>query len=509
MKVKENIIAIVGGGANGVATFVHLVLKLITDPVKPPVSILLLEKEDEIGPGLAYGTYQPGHLLNTSAGLMGIFAEEPMHFVEWMQENRVRVEKQYPGVAIHPDAYIPRRLYGEYLKAVLHEYAVLAMQHSLPVKLLNDEAIDAEVSNEKVVLHLASGNNIEAAVAILATGTPKPGNFMHLEKSRNYFDFPWPGKRLLEHIPQEAPVSIVGTSLTAIDTLITFMDNKHTGKLTLYSRNGLLPRVQTPFDVPFKREILTLENIRKTVREKKRPLRAKDLFRLFQAEAERIMGKQANWKKFNRVGKPHLELLKHDMEVALKGESEFQNILYSTRYLSFPAWKLLPEDEKLLFAKWFGAHWDINRHCIPPENARKLIQLLESGQLTIKDGSDKVEWNEEEAVFYFHLKDGSTDRATYVVNATGTARDVEKMDIPILQQLLKKNMIVPYKPGGVRCNTHTSQLYIPDFPQAPLYGTGQLLSGELFDTNSVWFNVSCIDRMTNDITRRIAYGHIG
>lgn len=502
--MKTTTLAIVGGGANGTATLIHLVLKLIIDPSESPVSLVLIEEDDEVGPGLAYGTEERGHILNTSAGLMGIFAEEPTHFVSWMQENKSMVQEQFPDLEIHDYAYVPRCLYGKYLESILEEYVQLARQHEIQVKLLRDEAVDADVTGETVSLKLKSGGTMEADVAVLATGTPKPNNFTHLKSSPRYFDFPWPAHQLLENIPSGAAVSLLGTSLTAIDTVMTFFDNGHKGKLTLYSRRGLLPRIQTPFDVPYERKILTRENIRKTIRQNKRALRAKDLFRLFQAEAESVMGKQDDWKKFNRIDKPHLELLKHDMEVAKKGESTFQNIAFSTRYLAFHAWKMLPPEERVLFMKWFGPHWDINRHGMPLKNGYKLLKLLESGQLTIKAHSSKVEWKEDEKLFYVHLNDGKVDKVPYLINATGTAKKVEKMNVPLLQEMLKNKFIVPYEAGGVQADPHTLQLHVPGHPDAPLYGVGQLLVGELFDTNSVWFNVARIDYMTTDILRRIS-----
>ncbi|MDO1449324.1 FAD/NAD(P)-binding protein [Rhodocytophaga aerolata] len=504
--MKSTTLAIVGGGANGVASLVHLVLKLLIEPAPTPVSITLFEKKEEVGPGLAYDTSQKGHLLNTSAGLMGIFAFEPMHFVEWLQTHKSNVQQQYPQAVIHPDAYLPRQLYGQYLKDVVAEYTQLASRHNIQVELCHDEVVDAEIREGKVDLFLKSGETLETDVTILATGTPKPNNFRHLEASPAYVDFPWPSSRLIRDIPADAPVAILGTSLTAIDTLMTFMDNGHTGKLTLYSRHGLLPRIQTPFDVDFERKILTMENIRKIIREQKRTLRAKDLIRLFRAEAERVMGKQTDWKKFDRIGKDPLALLKYDLEVALEGKSEFQNILYATRYLSFEIWKLLPTDQKILFSKWVGHYFDINRHCIPPENGRKLIRLLESGQLTVKGHSEKVEWEAKEQLFQLRMANGKTDKVPYLVNATGTARDITYMRIPLLEQLLKKNLLIPYKPGGIRADTYTLQVHVPGHPDAPLYGTGQLLVGELFDTNAVWFNVTCIDRMASAITNRICHG---
>ncbi|GAB2770196.1 FAD/NAD(P)-binding protein [Rhabdobacter roseus] len=505
--MKEKTIAIVGGGASGVSTFIHLVLKLIVNPVPGRVTLILIEKKEEVGPGLAYDTSQQGHLLNTSAGLMGIFAEEPHHFVEWMQARPDYISEKYPGTKIHADAYPPRSLYGDYLKETLHEYVALARQHGLEVQLRHDEAIDAEVSEARVVLQLASGLSVRADAVVLATGTPEANNFKHLEKSPRYLDSPWPARRILDTVASpDATVSILGASLTAIDAVITLTNNGHGGPIRMYSKDGLLPRVQSPQEVPFERQFLTMENIRKTIREQRRPLRVKDLWRLFKAEAERILGPQDDWTKFDRVDKPQLKLLREDLELALRGENCVANILFSTRYDSFDVWKLLPTDQKILFTKTLKAYSDINRHSIPVENARKLISLLESGQLSVTAHLDEVDWHETEGTFTLQTEREGTQRADYVINATGTAAAVEKMNIPLLQQLLKKKHLVPNPAGGVRADVHTMQLEVPGQPLAPLYGIGHLLVGELFDTNAVWFNVARVDFMTNDILLRLADG---
>jgi uncharacterized NAD(P)/FAD-binding protein YdhS len=505
--MSKKTIAIVGGGACGTATFLHLVLKLITEPDTRPVAFVLIEKRREIGPGLAYDTGQKGHLLNTSAELMGVFADEPLHFVEWMAGRRAELETQYPGTDLGPNGYPPRHLYGQYLSEVFDEYVDLARQYGHTVRVYHEEAVDADVAEDSVTLTLESGRTIRADVAVLATGTPKSNNFKHLEASPRYLDSPWPAHRIQETITDpEAPVCILGASLTALDAVISLVNNGHTGRIKLYSKDGLLPRVQAPEEVPFERKELTLSNVRKLIREKRRALRVMDLLRLFRAEAERVMGKQNDWKPFDRTDQPHLDLLESDIKQARKGESHFQNILYSTRYISSEVWKLLPPDQKMRFVKWLKPHSDINRHAMPLQNAEKLRDLLRSGQVSVTAHSEKVEWNEAENRFDIQTEDGQHDSADYLINATGPATALEKMPIPLLQKLLEKGHLAPYEPGGVRADVLTMQLVVPNRRNAPLYGIGHLLVGELFDTNSVWFNVAQVDPMTIDILKRLDDG---
>ncbi|GAB3752651.1 FAD/NAD(P)-binding protein [Spirosoma pomorum] len=498
-------IIIVGGGACGVATFVHLVLKLIIEPERDPVSFVVVEKRDEIGPGLAYGTGQKGHLLNTSAGLMGIFAEEPGHFVEWMAEHKEFIDEHFPETETSADGYPPRQLYGVYLKDVFDEYVTLARQHQMTVDIHQEMAVDADLTENQVSVTLESGHTIPADVLVLATGTPRPNNFTSLESSPKYLDSPWPASRILNTVTdKDASVCVLGASLTALDAVITLVNNGHRGPIKMYSKDGLLPRAQSPKEVPFDRQVLTLANIRKVIRENKRPLQTKDLFRLFQEEVERVEGPQ-DWKQFRRVGRSQLELINEDIALAEKGESIFQNILYSTRYISFETWQLLPPDQRKLFFKWLKPYTDINRHAIPLQNAYKLRDLLASGQLTVTAYSDEIDWNEETEQFTLTTEKGYTDEADYVINATGPAMDLEKMDVPILQQMLKKGYLLPCDAGGAEADVNTMQICVPDVKDAPVYGIGHLLVGELFDTNAVWFNVEQVDPMTTSILKRLTH----
>jgi hypothetical protein len=79
------------------------------------------------------------------------------------------------------------------------------------------------------------------------------------------------------------------------------------------------------------------------------------------------------------------------------------------------------------------------------------------------------------------------------------------MLVPVLQQLLAKKQLVPCEAGGVQADVNTMQLYVPNLGDAPAYGIGHLLVGELFDTNSVWFNVARIDPLTQSIIKRIQH----
>ena len=91
-------LTIIGMGACGVAAFAEAVTRLCYDP-GDGWKIHLVERDDELARGLAFGTEQPGHLLNTESRLMGLYDREPGHFRTWLEARRAA-----SGTPLDPDA---------------------------------------------------------------------------------------------------------------------------------------------------------------------------------------------------------------------------------------------------------------------------------------------------------------------------------------------------------------------------------------------------------------------
>src|ERR1700744_3009175 len=96
-------VAIVGGGAAGVLTAIHLRRS------KPDAQIRLIDASGRPGPGVAYGPTDPTHLLNVPAARMSAWPEDPHHFCRWLDER-----------AVTPlESFAPRLAYGRYLQEQL------------------------------------------------------------------------------------------------------------------------------------------------------------------------------------------------------------------------------------------------------------------------------------------------------------------------------------------------------------------------------------------------------
>lgn len=106
-------IAVVGAGLSGTLVAANL-LRLASTPVR----VVLIDRRLLPGQGVAYGTLCPDHLLNVPADRMGVWADEPDHFLRWLREH-----KGEAGVPDHvePGDFLPRCLYGAYVGRVFAE----------------------------------------------------------------------------------------------------------------------------------------------------------------------------------------------------------------------------------------------------------------------------------------------------------------------------------------------------------------------------------------------------
>jgi uncharacterized NAD(P)/FAD-binding protein YdhS len=109
------VVAIVGAGFSGTLVACQL-LRL----AQRPLTILLLDRSQPMGLGLAYGTNDPGHLLNVSAGAMSAWPEDPSPLLRWLDLNRDALSADLPE-RVDAGYFLPRFLYGLYLRLVLRE----------------------------------------------------------------------------------------------------------------------------------------------------------------------------------------------------------------------------------------------------------------------------------------------------------------------------------------------------------------------------------------------------
>lgn len=141
------------------------------------IRIVLINAKHPAGRGVAYGTRRGEHLLNVAARNMSAVPDHPQHFLDWL-----RTRSEYSDL---PDAqlretYAPRRVYGDYVRSLLHNYCKpIAAHHASGIELLDGEVVDIQpVEGDVVEVILADGGTVTADRVLLATGNQPPARLL-------------------------------------------------------------------------------------------------------------------------------------------------------------------------------------------------------------------------------------------------------------------------------------------------------------------------------------------
>ena len=215
-------IIIVGGGAAGTLTAIHLARDAHT-----ATDVTVIEPRAQLGEGVAYGTADELHLLNVPASGMSAYDDDPTSFVRWAH--------------CEPGDFIARRRYGEYLRTELSAH-VAGNPH---ITFHHEYAAVERVDGDQRTVISSEGKTFDADVIVLALGNAAPTApaWVHSFTTCAMVVDPWaPGA--LDGIGRRAQVLCVGTGLTFVDIALTLA--RRGARVTGVSRHGLLPEVHAP-----------------------------------------------------------------------------------------------------------------------------------------------------------------------------------------------------------------------------------------------------------------------
>ncbi|MEV8511797.1 FAD/NAD(P)-binding protein [Dactylosporangium sp. NPDC051484] len=246
-------VLIVGAGLAGTATAIRL-LRF----ARKPLEIVLLERRHDYRyAGVAY--HRDGnpwnHVFNIQAGRMSAFREDVNDFVRWANHEADRRGWPAPWTDFtfveHGPA--PRRIYHDYLTDRIAE-ARLEAYPGVELIEAEGEAVDLDVRADHVEASIRqpSGDGathtrtLTADHVILATGMElkQPAFATDVLEHEAFIRHPYStdGVRRLMATPADASVVIVGTVLSAYDSVALLLRQGHTGTIHLVSKSGATPR---------------------------------------------------------------------------------------------------------------------------------------------------------------------------------------------------------------------------------------------------------------------------
>jgi uncharacterized NAD(P)/FAD-binding protein YdhS len=395
-------IAVIGGGFSGLICAIHLLRKSRQDGPR----IYLIEQNRAFGVGAAYATASGRHLLNTRAANMSVFPDDPDHFLNWL---RSRPET----FALDATSFVTRRTYGDYLQNLLRD-AACSERAAGRLYLVPDTATGLTRLGEHYLVSLGVGKDLLVDAVVLATGNPAPHPPTVARSpffdSMRYISDPWnPGA--FHAIEPDDTVLMLGTGLTMVDVALLLRSRGHRGPLVALSRRALMPRRHaTPATAPN----IVVPSL---------PPSLSDAVRAIRLAAREAEGRGGTWQHMMDALRPSV-----------------------SRY-----WQTLPLEAKRRFLRHLRPWWDVHRHRLAPEVARRLDVLLRKGDLTLCRGRltgasaettadgypASVQWRPAGDTLVYRMG------VHHVVNCMGPGGDPTRSRSPLFQSLLASGLARP------------------------------------------------------------------
>jgi len=433
-------IAIIGGGFSGTMTAVQLARLS-----RQPLHITLINGLRPRGRGVAYGAHRMELLLNVAARNMSAFPDLPDHFYQWL---RTRTDFDHVADRELRERFIPRAIYGDYLRSILHHHSQGADATSLvKVEFVDGEAVDIDSDG---VIHLTDGRTITADRVVLATGNEPPADLPGAETLANHPG--WIGNPWLaweKKLPgQGGTLILLGTGLTTVDAVITVRALGWPGTIHAISRHGWLPHshfrgIEYPDFPPANVDLAEL-GLKKLL----------DLIELHCAKLR--------------------DLGQNPAIIVDKMRPYTQRI-----------WQGFTVAERRDFARHYAARWNILRHRIAPEIHAQVITAQLTGQLHVHGGLiERLESHEQQ--IRAHIHGGKILEGDLVINATGPQSRFSATSSVLLQNLLKRGLITPDELDmGVRVDADHTAFDAEGNRSPRMMALGPILRGTYWETIAV------------------------
>jgi len=370
--------------------------------------------------------------MNVPAGALSAISDAPDDFVDWLSA-------QMPGASAA--TFAPRQLYGAYLAEKL---AVAQSSSRAQLVRIPEEVTDAAETVSGVRARLAGGSHVDASFAVLALGNPPPANPSlpdgGLYESPLYRRSPW-SAGALDELSLDAPVLLIGTGLTMVDTALSLSRRGHRGVIHAVSRHGLLP-----------------------------------------ARHERAMPPAPAW--IPRETRSVRALLRE-----LRERASWRDGVDGLRPLTQRLWAALDDAQRARFLRHLRVHWDVHRHRMAPEVADAIALMRSSGQLQIAAGRlIDFELEGGAAVARYRPRGSKSVRSmpvARVINCTGPGC-LRSSGGVLVQRLLTRGLLCLDRFGlGIDAAFDGACVARRGHPSPVLYAAGPLLRGVLWESTAI------------------------
>jgi uncharacterized NAD(P)/FAD-binding protein YdhS len=444
----DHTIVIVGGGFSGTLLAINLAR------FGGPRTILIERRAEQVARGVAYSTPHPSQLLNVRAGGMSAWPDRPDHFAKWVTGRG----------GTGSTAFVPRALYGAYLREMLIETGLTAGDRLV---MREGEVCDVVYSGAGVEAVLADGTRIAADAAVLAVGNLPPHDPPGIDgdalPADLYVRDPWRDDPTVG-LTADDRVLLLGTGLTAVDVALALDASGFGGEIVALSRRGLAPR--------------------------------------------RHMDGQPPVKGLWEPPSDPLSRITADVRAKARDTGDWRGAIDALRPVTQRLWAGASDAERARFLRHLRPFWDVHRHRLAPVVADRIEALVEAGRLSFRAGKTasvtpeasglRLDWRprHRDAIESLHVR--------RIVNCTGPQGDLTRSTETLLRTLATRGAIRPDRLRlGVDVDVRSRVIARDGAPDQRLFCVGPMTRGGSWEIVAV----PDLRRQSWDVARRLANAH--
>lgn len=403
--MKTKTIAIIGAGFCGSTLAVHLLRNALAAPVK----ILLISEPGAMARGIAYSTRSSSHVLNVPAGRMGALTDDDGGFYEFAKNID-------PNIT--PASFVQRRLYGDYLEALLNGASQNTDQGSELCSVTGEvvELVPHEDSaRDGARLLMKNGDHFDVDTVVMSIGScarQRPSNVAEhrqFYEDPRYIHDPWQVDALAK-IEDRAPVILIGSGLTMLDVVLDLRDRGHHGMIYAVSRRGLTPQ----------------------------PHRVLGSHPLYDGQLSQQMLK-------NCTTRHYLRAVRKAVKLQELNQGDWRDVIGGLRSTTAQLWQALPIIEQQRFLRHVRPYWDTHRHRCAPHAGARLQAEIDRGDLKLFAGRvTGYEPNSDQVSVHFRRRAAKSEESIEVgavINCTTPAFDLRQLDDPLLESLRTRGLL--------------------------------------------------------------------
>lgn len=430
------VVAVVGAGVAGSLTAAALLRQSDSE-----VTVRLIDAAESTGRGDAFGTVDARHLTNVPVARMSADPDDPDDFLRWLRRRKD------PMAAVTD--YVPRQWFGEYVE---HHLSTAAGASAGTLYRINDDVFSIVSVRGRYRVRCRNGLSLMADAVVLAVGAPRPDHAWlpsALTGSPRFCPDPWNPELLHRATADADRVLFIGAGLTMADLAISL---DRPGRVMMaISRTGLLPAAHADRSPP---GIL--------------PPPVLPPGPLTRGDAERVVSRQ--------------------VREALSQYGDWRPGIDSLRPLSDELWRRLSLADQRTFAHKESRPWEVRRHRLAPESARRLRDILAAGRLRVRVGTVSTVRRARGRSIQLVLSDGFRPTAHAVIDCTGPALPERVRDAgnPVIADLVGSGLARINDQGlGLDTDPDGAVRSADGRPQPRLRVVGAYRRGPIWETTAV------------------------